>query len=110
MTAVSDHAKLNYFPPTKWTSQFYSGPFQDFGIKISKNERRRYPNNLNGKTYTGTFILGVDLKEIITKKIHDSDSEAGFDDGEDDASPKSIPDPHISISIEPIKKSNIKVL
>ena len=40
----------------------------DFGIKISRNERRRYPNKPNEKTYTGTFIFGVDLKDIGLKK------------------------------------------
>jgi len=74
------HVKEHHFTATKWTDQFFSGPFADFGIKSVKNTRRRYPNKPNEKSYTGTFIFGVDLKEIVPQKTHDSDSELEFDD------------------------------
>jgi len=59
---LNAHAKDHHFTATKWTNQFYSGPFSDNGIKILKNARRRYPNKPNEKSYTGCFILGVDLR------------------------------------------------
>jgi hypothetical protein len=48
---------------TKWTSQFFSGPFADFGLKLVKNTRRRYPNDSTGNVFTGSFIFGVDVTE-----------------------------------------------
>jgi len=75
----NDHCKESHFLNTKWTNQFYSGPFSDFGIKLNKNCRRRYPNKPNERSFNGTFIFGVDVKEVAPKNT-DDDSELEFDD------------------------------
>lgn len=72
VAAFNDHCKESHFVTSKWTNQFYSGPFADFGLKHVKNIRRKYPNNANGRTYSGNFIFGVDLKEA---KEEDGDDE-----------------------------------
>lgn len=67
VAAFNDHCKESHFATSKWTSQFYSGPFADLGIKLIKNQRRRYPNKPGEKTYSGSFIFGVDIKEGMMK-------------------------------------------
>lgn len=76
VAAYNDHCKENHFSSSKWTSQFYSGPFADFNISVINNSRRRYPNVRGSKTYTETFILGVDLKNNDGTYITDSDSDS----------------------------------
>lgn len=66
------HCKENHLPTSKWTSQYYSGPFSDMAITIAKNMRRRYPNKPGERSHTGTFILGVDIKEKVSVDIDDS--------------------------------------
>jgi len=75
VAAFNDHCKESHFSTSKWTSQFYSGPFADAGIKLSKNCRRRYPNRPGEPSYSGTFIIGVDIKEPTNR-----------DDGEEETS------------------------
>jgi hypothetical protein len=79
VAAFNDHCKESHFATSKWTSQFYSGPFADFGIKLTKNCRRRYPNNNNARSYNGTFILGVDIKEGTMKEDEDDETTSVFD-------------------------------
>jgi len=78
VTAFNDHCKQSHFATSKWTSQFYSGPFSDMGIKLSKNCRRRYPNRPGEPSYSGTFLIGVDIKEGIVKD-GDIDETSQFD-------------------------------
>jgi len=73
VAALNDHCKNSHFITSKWTSQFYSGPFADFAIKLTKNCRRRYPNRPGEKSYSGTFILGVDIKDGSMKDYGDDD-------------------------------------
>lgn len=73
IAAFNDHCKQNHFPTNKWTSQYYSGPFADFGIKLCKNMRRRYPNRVGEKVYSGSFIIGIDIKDIV---MGDDDEES----------------------------------
>jgi hypothetical protein len=79
VAAFNDHCKESHFNTSKWTSQFYSGPFADFGIKLAKNCRRRYPNKPGERSYSGTFILGVDIKEGAIKDDDDDDETSAFD-------------------------------
>jgi hypothetical protein len=72
VAAFNDHCKESHFATSKWTSQFYSGPFADAGLKLMKNQRRRYPNKPGERTYSGSFIFGVDIKEGVVK---DDDGE-----------------------------------
>lgn len=83
VAAFNDHCKESHFGNTKWTHQFYSGPFADFGIKLNKNCRRRYPNKPNEKSFSGTFLFGVDIKEfaLFSDKNNDDDSEICEDNG-----------------------------
>jgi hypothetical protein len=73
VAAFNDYCKESHFATSKWTSQFFSGPFSDFGIKRSTNQRKRYPNIPGAGTHSGTFLIGVDLKEGIAKDDEDGD-------------------------------------
>lgn len=70
-----DYCKKNHLLSSKWTNQFYAGPFAELGIKVVNNARKRYPNAPNNKTYTETFIIGVDVKDLF-----ESGSEIENDD------------------------------
>jgi hypothetical protein len=75
VAAFNDHCKESHFSTSKWTSQFYSGPFADNGIKLTKNQRRRYPNKPGEKTFSGSFIFGVDIKEAESRDDDDDDDD-----------------------------------
>lgn len=80
VAAFNDHCKESHFPTSKWTSQFFSGPFADVGIRRVTNQRKRYPNTPTGQTHSGTFLLGVDLKEgAIRDDGEDEDTTSAFD-------------------------------
>ncbi len=73
----NDHCRDNHFTTTKWTSQFYSGPFSEKGIKVIKNTRRKYPNDATGRSTIGTFIIGIDVVDHSKNdSLFDDDSEA----------------------------------
>ncbi len=67
VAAFNDHCREAHFASTKWTSQFYSGPFSDFNIRIIKQGYKRYPNKPGAESYGGIFFMGVDLKDPISK-------------------------------------------
>ena len=72
----NDHCRDNHFATTKWTSQFYSGPFSEKGIKVIKNTRRKYPNDATGRSTIGTFIIGIDVVDHSKNDLlFDDDSE-----------------------------------
>lgn len=73
VAVFNDYCKENHFPSSKWTSEFYAGSFADFGINIVNNKRKRYPDKEGAKSYTETFIIGVDLKENYEYTDSDSD-------------------------------------
>jgi len=81
VAAFNDHCKESHFLNSKWTGQFYSGPFADFGIRLIKNGRRRYPNLPGEKVFNGTFITGVDIKEGNNNMADDDEQNSviGFD-------------------------------
>lgn len=81
VTAFNEHCKQGHFTSSKWTSQFYSSSFADFGIKLVKNQRRKYPNDATGKTYCGSFIFGVDIKEggALNDEDDDDTTTSAFD-------------------------------
>jgi hypothetical protein len=74
ISAFNDHCKENHFSSTKWTSQFYSGPFADFGLKVtSNNTRKRYPNAPGNRTYAEIFIIGIDVKNMEGNYVDDDE-------------------------------------
>ncbi len=79
VAAFNDHCKESHFSTSKWTSQFYAGPFADAGIKLSKNCRRRYPNLPGEQSYSGTFIIGVDIKEGALRDNGEDEETSQFD-------------------------------
>jgi hypothetical protein len=79
VAAFNDHCKESHFNTSKWTSQFFSGPFADFGIKRLTNQRRRYPNIPGGQTHSGTFLIGVDLREGVGRDDGDEETTSTFD-------------------------------
>jgi hypothetical protein len=67
VAAFNDHCRESHFASTKWTSQFYSGPFADFNIRVVKNSNKRYPNKPGAETFSGIFLMGVDVKDPVIK-------------------------------------------
>ncbi len=85
VTAFNDHCREQYLGAFKWSSQYYLGPFADFGISINKHARRRYPNQPGGRTFSGTLIFGVDIKpqsgtENTVVDDSESDGDGSFGD------------------------------
>ncbi len=67
VAAFNDHCREAHFNCTKWTSQFYNGPFADFNIRVLKNSNKRYPNKPGAETFSGIFFMGVDVKDPVIK-------------------------------------------
>ena len=59
--AFNDYCKSMHVDAPKWTREFYSAPFAEFGIKVLKNEHRRYPNKPGAEIFNGVCFIGVDL-------------------------------------------------
>jgi hypothetical protein len=59
----NDFCRESHYCNTKWTSQFYNGPFYDFNIRVSKNSHKRYPNKEGCESFSGTFLIGVDINK-----------------------------------------------
>lgn len=72
IAAYNNFCRDSGFSSSRWTSQFYMGPFADLNLKLVKNARKKYPNNPMGVTYSGSFILGVDIKDSM---LDEDDSE-----------------------------------
>ena len=63
ISAFQDYCQRNSHIFSKWTNQYYAGTFSDFGVKVLKNCRKRYPNVIGEPSYTATWIIGVDIKD-----------------------------------------------
>ena len=59
--AFNEHCKECHLERHKWSTDYYLGVFGNYSIVIKKNTKMKYPNNANGKTWSGTFIFGVDI-------------------------------------------------
>lgn len=75
VAAFNDYCRDTNSSVHKWAQQFYSGPFANHGITVSKNVRRRYPNRAGEKSHQGTFIFGIDIKDDGDCSDSDSGSE-----------------------------------
>lgn len=62
--AFNEHCREHNLGAYKWSSQFYSGPFSDYGITVNKNTHRKYPNNKDGQIYSGRFVFGIDIADF----------------------------------------------
>ena len=58
----NNHCSDNNYSKARFNPDFYIGPFSQYGIKVVKNQKRRFPEN-TGKFYTGTFFENVSLVE-----------------------------------------------
>lgn len=56
------HCSENNYSKHRFNIDFYSGPFSSYNIKVIKNEKRRYPQEV-GRTFTGTFFENVELSD-----------------------------------------------
>ena len=85
IATFNDHCRESHFTTIKWTSQFYGGPFQDFGIKVKKNGNMRYPNEDGASSYGGNFIMNVDIVDITRASNNNEEGgDYGFQsEGED---------------------------
>ena len=54
------HCNENNYVKHRFNPDFYMGPFSTYNIKVIKNVKRRYPENI-GKSYTGTFFENIEL-------------------------------------------------
>ena len=61
--AYNDFCDANNYPPVKWTSLLYNGPFSMFDIQLNRDSRKRYPNVPGAEIYGGCFLIGLDFKE-----------------------------------------------
>lgn len=68
VNAFSDHCRENHLGNSKWSSQFYTGPFSEYNITMLKNARRKYPNDSTGEVSSGNFICGVDFVDEEPRK------------------------------------------
>ncbi len=73
VVAFNDYCRENHLKAAKWTAQLYGGLFSDIGLEVVNNTRKKYPNAPEGKIYTETFIVGVDVK--IVESDSESDNE-----------------------------------
>ena len=64
--AFKDYCQCNSHIAPKWGREVYYEPFNEFGIKVLKNSRKRYPNVIGEPSYTATWIIGVDIKDYDT--------------------------------------------
>ena len=55
---------------TQFNSDFYSGPFSNNSITVSKRTRRKYPIN-SDNWVVGTFFDGLDI-------VHDEDDDEDY--------------------------------
>ena len=70
--AFNEHCKECHLERHKWSTDYYLGVFGNYSIVIKKNTKMKYPNNANGKTWSGTFIFGVDIiNEMEETKLED---------------------------------------
>ena len=70
--AFNEHCKECHLERHKWSTDYYLGVFGNYSIAIKKNTKMKYPNNANGKTWSGTFIFGVDIiNEMEETKLED---------------------------------------
>lgn len=81
ITAFNNHCKESHFRTMKWTHQFYSSPFAEFGLKMERNGRKKYPNKQGGKFCSGTFITGLDIKEMTEDMDEDDDDDKSSTNG-----------------------------
>ena len=60
VNAFNCHCQDSNYKKHRINPDFYMGPFLQYGIKIEKNVKRRYPPE-SGRYSTGTFFIGVDV-------------------------------------------------
>jgi hypothetical protein len=59
--AFNEHCRECNLDRHKFTTDYYLGVFGNYNISLKKNLKLKYPNAPSGKTYTGSFIYGLDL-------------------------------------------------
>ena len=58
--AFNEHCRENNLTKSQFTVDFYSVPFSNNGITVTKRTRRKYPANTDNY-FNGTFFTGVDI-------------------------------------------------
>ena len=58
--AFNDHCRENNLSKSQFTVDFYSSPFSNNNITVSKRSRKKYPANSDNYVH-GTYFLGVDI-------------------------------------------------
>ena len=61
----------------KWNSDYFMSPFADKKITYQKRVKKKYPRNENGRKYTGSFIIGIDLVKI--EGVKDLETKINFE-------------------------------
>jgi hypothetical protein len=75
ITTFNEHCRDSHLGSQKWSSDYYLGPFEAQGITVQKGKKRRYPNIPGARTYTGTFIFGIDIvSDLDENTIDDPES------------------------------------
>ena len=65
------HCAENNYGKNRFNPDFYMGPFGQHGIKVHRNQKKRFPEN-TGPFVSGTFFAGIGIKY---NEIEDADDE-----------------------------------
>ena len=67
----NQHCMDNNYKKCRFNQDFYTGPFSQFNIKVSKMDKRKYL----GKISQTTYFIGVDIKEEFEDNEADNEED-----------------------------------
>ena len=68
--AFNEHCRENNLGKEQWSFDFYSTTFSNNSIIVKKNTKRKYPPKI-GEFITGTYFIGVDIRELDNDNDND---------------------------------------
>ena len=68
--AFNEHCRENNLGKEQWSFDFYSTTFSNNSILVKKNTKRKYPPKI-GEFITGTYFIGVDIRELDNDNDND---------------------------------------
>jgi len=73
-SAFNEHCRDNHLGSHKWSSDYYLGPFETHKVTVCKKKKLRYPNKPGGRSYQGTFIMGLDIISDLDENNDDPEN------------------------------------
>ena len=71
--AFNEHCKECHLERHKFTTDYFTGIFGNYGIYIKKNVKMKYPNNSSGRNYQCNFIFGIDVISEIELESNENE-------------------------------------